>query len=79
MGILEFLRHKLRIADGFIHVTPYLCGWEVSLTPKALAHTRTFRPFDQQHHIARVSIQSLLCAHGISGIPHGEVRDIEEV
>ena len=75
LSILESTRHKLRIADGFTHVTPYLHGWEAFPTPRALTHTKTLWPFDQRHHNAWVSFQSPPSTHGVLGTPHGEVRN----
>ena len=33
-------------------------------------------PYHQRRHKSRVSLQGPPCARGVSGTPHGEVRDI---
>lgn len=75
LSILEFSRHKLRIAHGLTLVSPSLCGWETFPMPRALTHTRiTWAPSLTVPH-SRVSLRFSLYTHGGLGIPNGQVRD----
>ena len=77
LSILESGCHKLHIVCGITLATPILCGWEALSTPRALTHTRitwAFSPMAPQ--IPSATLGSPLC-HGVLGIPHGEVRDID--
>ena len=75
LSILNFGHHKLLIAHGLTRVTPSLRGWEAFSTLGSLTHTRiTYAPSPTVPQIPGVT-PGPPCVHGVSGIPHGEVRN----
>jgi hypothetical protein len=43
--------------------------------PGPLTHIRSLGPSHQWGHKSRVSFRGPLCAHGVAGTPHGEIRN----
>jgi hypothetical protein len=56
-------------------MTPSPRGWEAFPTPGASPTLGSLGPSHRRRHKSRVSLQGPLCAYGVLGIPHGEVRD----
>ena len=75
LSILESPPHKLRIAHGLILVTPNSVGGRHSQHLGPSPTLGSLGPSHQRHHKSRVLLQGPLCAHVVSGAPHGEVRD----
>jgi hypothetical protein len=65
----------LRIAHGVTLMTSSLRGWEAFPTPGPSPTLGSLGPSHHRRHKSRVSLRGPLCAHGVSGIPFGEVRD----
>ena len=51
-------------------------GGRHSQCPRPSSTLGHFGPSHQQHHKSRVSLKGPPCAHGVWGIPHGELHDI---
>ena len=45
---------------------------------RGLIHTRITWASHQRRHKSQMSLHGPLCTHGVSGTPHGEVRDNDE-
>ena len=60
-------------SNGLLFVILSLHGWEVFPMPGALSHTRIIWASHQWRHKSRVSFLGPPCAHGVWGIPYGEV------
>jgi hypothetical protein len=75
LSILESSRHELRIAHGLTFMTLSPRGWEAFPTPGPSPTLRSLGPSHHRRHKSRVSLRGPPCAHGVSGIPFGEVRD----
>jgi hypothetical protein len=71
LSILEFSRHEIRIAHGLTIMICSLSGWEAFPTHGAFNHTRIIWAFSP----SAPQVRGPPCAHGISGISYGEVRD----
>jgi hypothetical protein len=56
-------------------MTPSLCGWEAFPTPGALTHTWITWAFSPPAPQVPGITPGSPCAHGVSGIHYGEVRD----
>ena len=77
LSIIELLHHELSKTHGLTFVTPSLHGWEAFPTPGALTTLGSLGPSHQRRHKSQVSLRGSSCDHGVSGTPHGEVRDTE--
>jgi hypothetical protein len=75
LSILESSRHELRIAHGLTLMTPSPRGWEAFPAPGASPILVSLGPSHHRRHKSRASLRGPPCAHGVSGIPFGEVRD----
>jgi hypothetical protein len=75
LSILESSRHELRIAHGLSLMIPSLRGWESFPTPGALTHSRITWAFSPPAPQVPGVTPGSPCAHGVSDIPFGEVRD----
>ena len=75
MSTLESPCHEQHISYGLTLVHPSLRGREAFLTPGAFTYTKITWAFSPTAPQVRVSFRGPLCAHGILGILHGEVRN----
>ena len=73
LSILESACHKLHIAYGFILLIPSLHGWEAFPTLEALTYTRIIWALSPIAPQIPGVIPGSPYAHGILGIPYGEV------
>ena len=75
MSTIESPCHELRTANGFHLCILVSVGGKRSQRAGPSPTLGSLGPSRQRRHKSRVSLRDPLCPHGVSSIPHGEVRD----